>query len=235
MFSSIASPRNLALCALILLVASPGSLATDETLIEPKVALTTTFSAKYPNTIVNSESNRVTISLTNEDEKLYIIDRIRAYLYPIYDHSKPLRTLEPARFTTKLFHNAQLDLPYRFTPLLDVGDTSLTLVVELSDKEGNTFKKVAFNETITVIDPSIVSFDPQLWSIYLMILGVLVGAGYWAKITYIDEKVKPIHPAIAKSMEANTNAEVDPDEWIADHLKADKSRKSRSGIKKKAA
>ncbi|KAJ1927669.1 Increased recombination centers protein 22 [Tieghemiomyces parasiticus] len=221
-----------ALLVLALTVLCPAVHAT-EIAPEPQLGLTTEFSSRYANTIVNSNANRLTVTVANQEERPYVIDRIRGFLYNVYDHSKPLRTLEPARFTTKLPGQAEVVLPYKFITLTDVGDTALTLLVELSDKEGNKFSRVAFNETITVIDPSF-GFDPQLWSIYIFGLALIGFAGYYGFVTYFAEtKGKPNHPVVSKvAKSAAVKTQSATNDWIPEHHKTGPATRTRSAKKK---
>ncbi|KAJ1654247.1 Increased recombination centers protein 22 [Dispira simplex] len=215
--------------AVVLCLAWAGLTHAQDTLAEPKVEVKTVFPTKSQHRITNLERNSVLIEVENHDERRYQVERIRAYLYDPEDFTKPLRTLEPARFTTQLPEKGTVKLPYRFTPLLEVDQVALTIEVEFSDKtQGNSFTLAAFNGTVTMAEPSTLSFDPQLWSIYLFIVGLVAGVGYWAKFTYVDGGAKKGgHPSVV-----TLDGPAQKNDWLPVQTDSKKGKHSRAGKKK---
>ncbi|KAJ1967601.1 hypothetical protein IWQ62_001755 [Dispira parvispora] len=215
--------------AVVLCLAWAGWTHAQDGLVEPNVEVKTVFPTKSQDRITNLGRNSVLVEVENHDERKYQVERIRAYLYDPEDFTKPLRTLEPARFTTPLPSQGTVKLPYRFTPLLEADQATLTIEVEFSDKtQGNTFTLAAFNGTVTIVEPSTLSFDPQLWSIYLFIVGVVAGVGYWAKLTYLDGGVKKGgHPSVVTLDKSAQN-----NDWLPAQADSKKGKASRADKKK---
>ncbi|KAJ1983075.1 hypothetical protein H4R34_001497 [Dimargaris verticillata] len=222
----------LASVATMFLAACPGTLG-DEQVATPNLSLATSLTSKIASTIHNGEKNSLVVNAKNNDDQVLLIERIRAYLVDPEDHERVIRTLEPARFTTKVHATGEANLAYRFVPYLDHERVTLIVNVEFADKAGNKFSKTAYKETVSIVEPPTFGFDPQLWSIYLMFGVVALGLGYWAADLFGGSKPqKPKNPALAALDDARGVSGESADDWVPSHHQAPLTKKTKSAKKK---
>ncbi|KAJ1966567.1 hypothetical protein H4R35_006966, partial [Dimargaris xerosporica] len=221
--------------AVTLLAACPGAFG-DGQVVTPNLNLATSFPSRSASTVYNGEKNSLVVNAKNDDDEMLLIERIRAYLVDPEDHERVIRTLEPARFTTKVHPAGQANLAYRFVPYLDHERVTLIINVEFADKAGNKFSKTAYKESVSVVEPPTFGFDPQLWSIYLMFGVAVLGVGYWITVSFGESKPKkPKNPALVALDDARGVSGESADDWVSSHHHQTPLTKKSKSTKKKSS
>ncbi|KAJ3323705.1 hypothetical protein HDV06_001435 [Boothiomyces sp. JEL0866] len=112
-------------------------------------------------------------------------------------------------------------LKYKFMPQPEAGEYGLVVLVDYYDSEEPAYKSVGCIDTIKIVYSDSL-FDLQSISIYLLLIGVVVGLIYIvvtpsgdAEAKTSKPKVKKAAPAPVKKEDSQTEANM---EWIPDHV-----------------
>lgn len=73
-----------------------------------------------------------------------------------------IRNLTTARYGVQIPAGEKQSFTYAFATELHPQDLRLNIAVILQNSEGAVFSKVAFNETVTVVEAPVSIFDPQM-------------------------------------------------------------------------
>ncbi|CAO1634412.1 unnamed protein product [Parajaminaea phylloscopi] len=200
------------LTLLVAIVAIFPAIALAQADDTPELKVTTTFPNNPLSLVKNGQANRVVFSIANPrsaDRVLSLTGVTGAWLNSKKQDGQRGRVLRNMTVTTfkkemslKTLSGRPLEVPFDFYP--EFKPQNMDVEFRLLLKDGQTSKKhnvVAYQGSVTVIEPAKSWFDIQTWSIYLFGLALLGGAAFWAKEQYL-----PSGPAAKKRTSANLGA-----------------------------
>ncbi|CAO1625054.1 unnamed protein product [Sympodiomycopsis kandeliae] len=243
-FGSIVSLMAVAVAAV--------SAQADDT---PQLKVTTTFPGNPLSLVKNGQANRVVFQIQNppsQDRVLTLNGITGAWLNPKKEDGERGRVVR--NMTTAPYKNLSLrsvggkplEVPFDFYP--EFKPQSFGVEFRLLIHDGQTSKKYnipAYQGKVTVIEPPKNLLDPQLWSVYLILLGLLAGSGYFLKQYFLPSNTggktpkkpstssktarggaaKPSSVAAAADVASLATAKGYDEDWIPEHhLKARKHK-----------
>ncbi|EAS31848.3 translocon-associated protein [Coccidioides immitis RS] len=251
---------SLALLSLqTLLVRAEDAAATTpkEAIVEDKDApsLDVDISTTFPDSeifgvkLVNGLPTNALVKFTNNEPDPVTVDVIGASLWTLSEPSQNVRNLTMKRYNVEVAANSEKTLTYGFATEMLPQELSLNIAAMVAKKDGFLFTVPAYNGTITVVEPDMSIFDPQVIFLYFFVSATFVGASYFLYTLwiapYFPQKRKPVKshdrakkasrqqagvdsgdqvsdsPAVAKTYDA---------EWIpAHHIHRPEARKVKSG------
>ncbi|KAH8914667.1 hypothetical protein BT69DRAFT_1289877 [Atractiella rhizophila] len=218
----------------------------------PELEAKASFGPNNPlNNVYNGQQNQVLISLLNPSSSELTVTFIGGSFSKASD-AKHLRN------TTSLKYNllippsgsstshpvegedgkpAAFQVPYQFWSEFPTGDIGLTLWVEYQDADKNTYRTLAFDDVITVVEPPSSFLDPALIFLYLILSTIFLGGGYLAYTNFVasgGKKKRSKRPVVAKSpvpvIDEVTGVEKKyEDSWIPEHHLKSRAKKSGAG------
>ncbi|KAI8871053.1 ArfGap-domain-containing protein [Ramicandelaber brevisporus] len=159
---------------------------------EHSITATASFPDSEFHNLFRGTKNHIVINVDNKDQVPYTITKAygqllsREGLAPSVDFgTEVLRNLNVQLYRTRLSAMGNVDVNYKFYVDLEPGtEAQLVLHLGYTDKDGKQHSIIAHNEIINIAEYES-WFDPQLWSIYLMLITGFGGAAYFAYDTYV--------------------------------------------------
>lgn len=212
--------------------------------------VTTTFPGNPLSLVKNGQANRVVFQIQNppsQDRVLSLTGITGAWLNPKKEdgqRGRVVRNMTTTPYKSLALRSVggrPLEVPFDFYP--EFKPQSFGVEFRLLINDGQTSKKYniqAYQGTVTVIEPPKNWLDPQLWSVYLILVGLLAGAGYFAKQYFAPAPTtkkggaaggaKP-RGGVAKPAAVASSAKGYDESWIPEHhLKARKSTRGADGL-----
>ncbi|OBZ72726.1 Increased recombination centers protein 22 [Grifola frondosa] len=209
-------------------LASPVEEASDE----PLILAVASFSEENAfGHVVNGESNRIYLTVENKsDRNVTLVNIAGAFHHP--ETNALVKNTSALTYNLPLLEGASLQLPYMFYSEFKPGDLRLSIWLEHND-DGNTYRVMAYDSIVTIVEPPVSIFDFKLVSTYFVVGLLLSGLGYYAYLTFVPQPKKrkgrtaPQVSAPVGTVTA-TGAGGYQEEWIPEHhLK--KTKKAKSG------
>ncbi|KAH9945292.1 uncharacterized protein BXZ73DRAFT_38036 [Epithele typhae] len=182
--------------------------------------------------VVNGERNTIIVNVENKDAERNVTLKNVAGSIHYADSGKLLKNFTHSNFGFPLHENTPLQLPFMFYSEFKPGDYRLNVWVEHS-VDGQTYRVMAYDSIVTVVEPESSFFDFKALTTYGMVLAILGGAGYYTYLTLAPQ------PKKRKSAAAQVSAPVGPvtatgaggyqEEWIPEHHLKKTTRKGKSG------
>ncbi|KAK9768315.1 hypothetical protein K7432_001117 [Basidiobolus ranarum] len=193
---------------LILVLLSPFAAWAQE---KPNVKAT----AEFTGVVVNGEMNNMVINFANNaDSELNVVSIQGAFVHP-EDFNQVLRNLTTVKVNKKIAAGDIIELPFKFYADFSPTELGLVVSVDFADKAKTIFNEVAHSDVVTLISNESF-FDLQILSVYLLLIGAVVGAGYMVKNTYFKEapKKRVAPQPVAPVKEADRKVD---SSWIPEH------------------
>ncbi|KAJ2916601.1 hypothetical protein MD484_g3813, partial [Candolleomyces efflorescens] len=230
------------LTALIGLGLSLGSLfsavlsePTEEVAAPPEVVATAAFPEENTfNHVVNGQKNLLTLTIENKSgQNLTLLSIAGSLTHP--DTNALLKNLTSQQYGVPLLEDVKIQLPYIFYSEFKPGDHRLNVWVQHAAGD-KVYTVDAFESVVTIVEPPVSFFDLKMLSTYLILLGLVGGAGYYTYLAYAPPKKKSKKPATFSvsapvGTVTATGAGGYQEEWIPEHhLKKTKSAKKSGGV-----
>eukprot|EP01111_Echinosteliopsis_oligospora_P013929 TRINITY_DN512_c0_g1_i2.p1 TRINITY_DN512_c0_g1~~TRINITY_DN512_c0_g1_i2.p1 ORF type:complete len:336 (+),score=123.54 TRINITY_DN512_c0_g1_i2:83-1090(+) len=172
--------------------------------------------------IISGEIVEVLLGFVNHGYSSMNISHLSAGLSHPLDRTYFLQNYSKAEYGLTVNPNEQISVSYRFRPdaMLDPRDYGLVVIVYYHDDVGRQHVTPFFNGTITIVEPHSV-FDFQQFSLYVIMIAMLGGAGYYYTQVYSPSGVKKTNktrftPSSSSSDDAGTSKRQvsEDDEWL---------------------
>ncbi|KAK9455055.1 hypothetical protein V1511DRAFT_499317 [Dipodascopsis uninucleata] len=200
-------------------------------------------SASNPPTIYNTKTSNVEVSILNQEDEEATVQVAGGALFDVKGDTS-IENITAIRVGPIVIppHSAAV-VPYSFVLDREPKDYLLRIGL-LVEYDGQFLQYLGYNSTITVADPPLSFFDPQLLILYV-ILGAMFGAGgYYVYNNYLKQYYAPKKSA-SKTTKSKPRASVsatstgaDPakgydESWIPEHHLRSKSPKPKAVKKSK--
>ncbi|CED84127.1 Translocon-associated complex TRAP, alpha subunit [Phaffia rhodozyma] len=145
--------------------------------------------AKFPPSnpfalVKNGQQNPLHITLQNGPEDITLVSASASFHDP-EKHWKLIRNTSDHKFSTPVLGNSNLTFPYSFYSEFKPRDVGLTVFVDLLDASKQPFRVIAFNSTVSVVEPPSSFFDPSLLFLYIILVGFAAFIGNWIYKTFV--------------------------------------------------
>ncbi|KZF26549.1 hypothetical protein L228DRAFT_264930 [Xylona heveae TC161] len=240
----------------------------DESVQSPNLAVSV--SASFPSSeifgvkLVNGHPTQAVLSFTNEEPNPVTVAVVGGSLWTLSDEAQNsinIRNVTTTRYNVEIPAGAKESLSYSFATDLHPQDLRLNLVALLHNAEGAFFSLNAFNETVSVVEPDMSIFDPQIIFLYLVLAAGFAGTIYFIYNTWIatlfpqkrrggkggeraktsSHRVKKVDPADQVSVvgadgpAVTSGAKAYDESWIPEHhIKRPEARRVKSGTPQRA-
>jgi len=214
----------------VFLVALFSPVFAEETVVtEPELELKVTgsFSSDNPfGHVVNGERNIINLFIENNTKQNVTLNSIAgSFHHPETD--RLIKNTTATKFGIKLPEGVKLPIQYPFFSQFKPGDARLKIWLDVSDE--TQYRVSAYDSIVTVVEPEVSLLDWQLWTTYLIVIGIIGGASYFTFLSFFPKSKKPkvAAPPEVRAPEAiaATSSGGYEEEWIpAHHLK--KAKKS---------
>lgn len=190
--------------------------------------------------IVNGQKNTIKVTFDNKGENNYTINLIGGALVNKDNPSEIFRNLTAYKYNSIAPSMDHVDLVYNFYAEFPPQELDLILYILFADENLNKYRGVAYNGTVTVVDPDVSIFDLQLlfmWLILIMAFGGFVYMIYQAFFAGVKPKKTKRAPVVKTENSETGPSDLKYDEsWIPEHhLKPQtrtSPRKKKTEIKK---
>ncbi|EGN99100.1 hypothetical protein SERLA73DRAFT_181916 [Serpula lacrymans var. lacrymans S7.3] len=220
-----------------LLSASAATLETTDT-VEPEILIEAAFPENNPfGHVVNGERNQIILVVENKSERNVTITTVAGSFHNP-DTNTLIKNSTSLQYDLRLLEGSKLQIPYTFHSEFKPGDLRLNVWLEhVVDDE--KYRVTAYDSVVTVVEPEISFFDFKLISTYLVVLGLLGGASYFAYQTYMPQtkksrrKTRPSPSEVSAPVGAVTASGGGgyQEEWIPEHhLKKTRAGKGKKGV-----
>ncbi|KAG0170768.1 hypothetical protein DFQ28_009154 [Apophysomyces sp. BC1034] len=180
--------------------------------------------------ITNGQRNNVILSLTNKEAVDYSILSVSGQLTDREDSSKIIRNLTAIRLDTNVSSEATVEIPYTFYSEFAPGELGLTIFVDLLNGE-NAIRIVGYNGVVTITNPEISWWDPELLFLYVLLGTGAAGLGYLIRDAFFGgskkTKAKKEEPTVRPTHRDEKGQMVLDESWIPQqHLRSDSPKQS---------
>jgi hypothetical protein len=146
--------------------------------------------------------------------------------------------LSAYRYDTVIEPDAVESLPYYFRIDTDPTEWGMVIVVEYFDENNQTYRSLAYRDTVKVVEPALKYWEPQMLFLYALLAGVAYASFLYIKSSLFPEPkskrvVKQIiTPESIQKARGNEGGKVHVEnEWIPKHVKDVHSTTSTSPTK----
>ncbi|KAI9801593.1 MAG: hypothetical protein M1825_003272 [Sarcosagium campestre] len=151
-------------------------------------------SASFPNSeffgikLINGRPTQSLLSFTNNEANPVTVSLIGGSLWSTSGPgaSKIVRNLTTTKYNVAIPAGEKESLSYAFVTDLRPADLRLNLAGVVTDGKGVSYTVVAFNETVSIVEPDTSLLDPQIIFLYLFLLAGFVGTFYFIYSTWIS-------------------------------------------------
>jgi len=206
----------------VFLVTFFSSTFAEETVVtepEPEFKVTGSFSSDNPfGHVVNGERNIINLFIENNTKQnVTLVSIAGSFHHPETDRF--LKNTTSAKFGIPLPGGVKLPIQYPFYSQFRPGDIRLKIWLDVADE--TQYRVSAYDSVVTIVEPEFSILDWQLWTTYLIVFGIIGGAGYFAFLSFFPKSKKPkvaAPPAVsAPAGISATNSGGYEEEWIPEH------------------
>ncbi|KAL1996490.1 hypothetical protein VTN49DRAFT_8090 [Thermomyces lanuginosus] len=200
--------------------------------------------------LVNGRPTQAQLSFSNEESAPVTVSFVGGVLSTLDEKPKIVRNLTATLYNVQIPAGEERTLPYEFVVDMHPQDLRLNLESFISS-DGKLYNINAFNGTVSVVEPPVSIFDPQIIFLYLFILAFFAGIVYFFYTVWIapyfpqkrrgrstEKKGSSRQAGSDSSPSGVSSATTYNPEWIpAHHIQKPESRKvkgSRSKSKSRA-
>ncbi|KAG5457313.1 MAG: hypothetical protein BJ554DRAFT_2714 [Olpidium bornovanus] len=135
-------------------------------------------------------------NITNSGSEKYTLTHMGGAFVTPSNSSHVTRQLKPFMYDVSVAPSATVTVPYHLHPVFESEEKfemGLILVLYFTDASKNFYQSVAYDGIITIHEPELNIFDPQVYvpgesagrlSIYAFCLAMVGGIIYWVKESY---------------------------------------------------
>ncbi|CZR65456.1 probable signal sequence receptor alpha chain [Phialocephala subalpina] len=175
--------------------------AVEEELESPPTApnLKVSASASFPSSevfgvkLINGHATKAVLDFTNNEAEPVTLAVVGGALLtqqplPLDAHPSAavIRNLSTTSYGLEIPAGEKSTVSYSFTNDLHPQDLRLNLVAVVTNQAGAVYQVVAYNETVSVVEPATSIFDPQIIFLYLFLLAAFAGTLYFVYKTWIE-------------------------------------------------
>ncbi|KAK9370311.1 hypothetical protein V1509DRAFT_617400 [Lipomyces kononenkoae] len=159
----------------------------------------------YPPIIYNAQPTNLEITLKNEEDKEALVQVAGGALFEV-GKDTALENITAVRVgpLTIAPHTAE-SVAYSFVINREPKDYFLRIGL-LIEYEGQLVQYLGYNSTVTIQDPPLSFFDPQMIFLYLILCGIVGVGGYYVYITYVKSYIAPKNSGKKRAKAASTVA-----------------------------
>lgn len=150
------------------------------------VEITSSFPDNPFSLITNGQQNKLQVTFDNKGTEAYTIDVVSGAFFDT-DFTQVVRNLTAFKYGVPVPAMDHIDVPYSFYSEFKPQELGLLIIVDFSDEAKNRFRGVAYNGTVSIVEPAQSLLDPQLLFLYVLLAGMLVGAGYLIKQAFFPD------------------------------------------------
>ncbi|KAI1976991.1 hypothetical protein LOZ53_002024 [Ophidiomyces ophidiicola] len=232
---------------------APVNVAED--VVKEMPTINVNVSTTFPNSevfgvkLVNGLPTNAQLKFINNEPEPVTVSVIGGSLWTLSTPAQNVRNLTTSRPGIEVASNSEATIGYDISTELLPQDLALNLAAVVSRKDGLLFTIPAFDGPVSIVEPAMSIFDPQVIFLYVVVLGSFVGACYlfytlWIA-PYFPQKRKPAkaHDRTKKSSRDQTGVDSGDQapetpavaksydtEWIpAHHINRPEARKVKSG------
>ncbi|KAF7729151.1 Serine/threonine kinase [Apophysomyces ossiformis] len=180
--------------------------------------------------ITNGQRNNVILSLNNKDAVDYSVLVVSGQITDREDNTKVVRNLTAIRVDAQVPAEATVDVPYTFYSEFAPGEHGLNIFVDLLNGE-NIVRIVGYSGVVSITNPEISWWDPELLFLYVLLAGGAVGLGYLIRDAFFGgskkTKAKKEEPTVRPTHRDEKGQMVLDESWIPEqHLKNNSPKQS---------
>jgi len=207
----------------VFLVTLFSSTLAEETATEPEPEQELKVTGSFPSDnpfghVVNGERNVIDLLIENHTKQnVTLLSIAGSFHHPETD--RLLKNTTTTKVGVKLGEGTKTPAKYPFYSQFKPGDVRLKIWLEVSGE--TQYRVSAYDSVVTIVEPEVSLLDWQLWSTYLIVLGIFGGGAYFAFISFFPKSKKPRVTATAR-IDAPvpivaTNSGGYEEEWIPEH------------------
>ncbi|WEW60261.1 hypothetical protein PRK78_005746 [Emydomyces testavorans] len=216
---------------------------TLKTIPEISVNISTTFpdSEVFGVKLINGKPTQAQVKVTNNEPDPITVSVIGGTLWTLSEPSQNVRNLTMTRYSVEVPSKSEETVTYSFSTELLPQELNLNLAAVVSRKDGFLYTIPAFNGTVSVVEPEMSIFDPQVLAIFILrtakflvranirihsiflyffVLASFVGASYFFYTLwiapYFPQKRKPVKTHDRAKKPSRQQAGVDAGEPASD-------------------
>ncbi|KAJ1548062.1 hypothetical protein HK096_005992 [Nowakowskiella sp. JEL0078] len=210
--------RSLFLAAL-LLISSFVSANVDD--VSKDLEVTASFPSGKSVVSIGEQSS-IFLSAHNKGQTKATVHNIVGALYNQKDSKQPIiRNLTASRTRISIAPGARANLTYKFKVELEPRDIGFIVNLDWYTEEDTGIRTVGYKGLLTIKSNDSL-FDLQSISLYLLLIGIFGGGGYYVYTNYIvASKNKSKSKKVKAAPVVKNAAEIaaDDNDWIPDHVK----------------
>jgi len=202
---------------------------------EPEILVQASFPESNPfGHVVNGEQNQIFLVVENKSAKNVTLQTVAgSFHHP--ETNTLVKNTSSLSYGLRLLEGSKLQIPYTFHSEFKPGDLRLNVWLEHTDDD-KKYRVTAYDSVVTIVEPEGSFLDFKLISTYLIVLGLLGGASYFAYLTYFPQtktkrrRTRPNPQDISAPVDTvtATGAGGYQEEWIPEHhLKKTKVSKAK--------
>jgi len=193
----------------------------DEPEPEPELKVTGSFPSDNPfGHVVNGERNVIDLFIENNTkQKVVLLSVGGSFHHSESDHL--LKNTTATKLGLQLQEGDKVPFQYPFYSQFKPGDVKLRIWLDAVEVQGTQFRVSAYESIVTVVEADLSFLDWQLWTTYLIVLGIIGGAGYFAFLSFFP---KSRRPKVAAPPEVRAPVPITAtssggyeEEWIPEH------------------
>ncbi|KAI9317634.1 hypothetical protein BX666DRAFT_1856830, partial [Dichotomocladium elegans] len=189
--------------------------------------------------ITNGQRNNVLMTVTNKEKADFTVLAISGKVSLPENPDKILRNLTALRYNAAVPADGSVDVPFTFYSEFAPGDLALTIFLDVLTEE-KILRVVGYDGIITVVDPEISWFDPQLIFLYIVLGAIGLGVSYIIRKAFFGgsklKAKKAKEPAAQPSHRDEKGQMILDESWIPEqYLKQAGSPKESPRVKKRAS
>jgi len=206
------------------------STFAEETVVtepEAELKVTGSFSSDNPfGHVVNGELNIINLFIENNTKRNVTLVSIAGSFHHT-ETDRLLKNTTAVKPGIKLPMGIKLPIQYPFFSQFKPGDIRLKVWLDVVDE--TQYRVSAYDSIVTIVEPELSLLDWQLWTTYLIVLGIIGGACYFTFLSFFPKSKRPrvtVPPQVSvPSAIATTSSGGYEEDWIPEnHLK--KTKKS---------
>jgi len=208
--------------SLVFLVTLFSSTFAEETVVtepEPEFKVTGSFSSDNPfGHVVNGERNVINLFVENNTKQnVTLVSIAGSFHHPETD--RLIKNTTSTKIGIKLPGGVKIPFEYPFYSQFKPGDVRFRVWLDVADE--TEYRVSAYDSIVTIVEPEFSFLDWKLWITYLIVFGIIGGAGYFAFLSFFPKSKKPKVAApssvSAPTAIAATNSSGYEEEWIPEH------------------
>lgn len=198
------------------------STFAEETVVvepEPELKVTGSFPSDNPfGHVVNGERNVINLLIENNTKQnVTLLSVAGSFHHPETD--RLFKNTTPTKFDVKVKEGGKVPVQYPFYSQVKPGNARLKIWLDVAGE--TQYRVSAYDSIVAVVEPELSFLDWQLWSTYLIVLGILGGGAYFTFLSLFPKSKKPrfaAPPDVGAPVAVGaTGSGGYEEEWIPEH------------------